>query len=105
MSGTKAPQLKHAIESVTMFGSHCFVNTSCPAKTAASQSVPVKSASIRVACAVPTLPNVPLQPRGDAKVPCVLICVGGMLLGEMAVVAMVTMFSQACSERMVLLND
>jgi hypothetical protein len=32
---------------------------------------------------VPLLPNVPLQPRGDANVPCVLISVGGVLLGEM----------------------
>jgi hypothetical protein len=84
---------------------YSFVNTSCPENVAALQSVPVKSASIRVACAVPTLPNVPLHPRGDMNVPCVLICVGGVLLGEMAVVAVVIMFSHECSERMVLLKD
>ena len=39
------------------------------------------------------LPNVPLQPRGEAKVPWVSISVGGVLLGEMAVVADVVMFS------------
>jgi hypothetical protein len=35
----------------------------------------------------------------------VLICVDGVLLGEMAVVAVVIMFSHECSERMVLVND
>ena len=39
------------------------------------------------------------------NVPCVLICVGGVLLGEMAVVAVVIMFSHECSDRIELLND
>ena len=51
------------------------------------QSVPVKSASIRVASAVPTLPNVPRPPRGELKSPCVLICVGGVLPGDGAWIA------------------
>jgi hypothetical protein len=102
----KEPQWRFAIDRAHGLDlAYCFVSTSCPANTAASQSVPVKSASIRVACAVPTLPKVPLHPRGEAKVPCVLICVGGVLLGEIAVVAVVIIFSQACSERMVLLKD
>ena len=84
---------------------HCFVSTSCPANTTASQSVPVKSVSIRVACAVPALPNVPRQPRGDANVPWVLIWVGGVLLGEIAVVAVVVILSHECSDRIALLND
>ena len=57
------------------------------------QSVPVKSASMRVAWAVPTLPNVPRQPRGDVNSPCVLICVGGVLPGVSAVVAVVIIVS------------
>ena len=43
-----------------------------PVNVANWQSVPVKSASIRVASAVPTLPNVPRQPRGELNSPCVL---------------------------------
>ena len=47
--------------------------------------MPVKSASIRVAWAVPTLPNVPRQPRGELNSPCVLISVGGLFPGDSAV--------------------
>jgi hypothetical protein len=65
------------------------------------QSVPVKSASIRVAWAMPTLPKVPRHPRGDVNSPCVLICTGGVLAGVIAVVAVVVIGSHACSERTV----
>ena len=47
--------------------------------------MPVKSASIRVASAVPTLPKVPRHPRGELNSPWVLICVGGLFPGERAV--------------------
>ena len=69
------------------------------------QSVPVKSASIRVACAVPTLPNVPRHPRGEVNSPCVLICAGGVLPGVSAVVAVVVIVSHGWSERTVVRND
>lgn len=39
------------------------------------------------------------------NVPWMLIWVGGVLPGEIAVVAVVVIGSHACSERMVLLND
>ena len=63
--------------------------------------MPVKSASIRVAWAVPTLPNVPRQPRGELNSPCVLICVGGLLPGESAVDPVVSIVSHGCVERIV----
>src|SRR5258705_3090045 len=69
------------------------------------QSVPVKSASMRVACASPTLPNVPRQPRGESNSPCVLICAGGELPGDSAVVPVVSIVSHRCVERMVARND
>lgn len=46
-----------------------FVRTTRPVNVASWQSVPVKSASIRVASAVPTLPNVPRHPRGELNSP------------------------------------
>jgi hypothetical protein len=69
------------------------------------QSVPVKSASIRVASAVPTLPNVPRHPRGELNSPCVLIPVGGLFEGESAVEPVVSIVSQGCVERTVARND
>ena len=48
---------------------------------------------MRVACAVPTLPNVPRQPRGDVNSPCVLMFAGGVLPGVNAVVAVVIIVS------------
>lgn len=74
---------------------YSFVRTTRPMKVACWQSAPVKSASIRVACAVPTLPNVPLHPRGESNVPCVLIWAGGEPFGVSAAVAVVVMLSQA----------
>ena len=64
---------------------HSFVSTTVPLNVANSQSVPVKLASIRVAFAVPKLPNVPRHPRGDGNSPWVLIWAGGVLPGVRAV--------------------
>src|SRR5262245_3486439 len=60
---------------------------------------------MRSACASPTLPNVPRQPRGELNSPCVLICVGAALLGDSAVVPIVSIVSQGCVERIVVRND
>src|SRR5262245_23252096 len=84
---------------------HPFVSTIRPVNVASWQSVPVKSASIRVASAVPTLPNVPRQPRGEVNSPCVLICVGGLLLGDSAVDPVVSMVSHGCVDLIVARND
>ena len=48
-------------------GVYSFTSTTVPLNVANWQSVPVKFASIRVAFAVPTLPKVPRQPRGDGE--------------------------------------
>jgi hypothetical protein len=67
--------------------------------------VPVKSASIRVASAVPTLPKVPRHPRGELNSPWVLICVGGLLAGERAVDPVVSIVSHGWVERIVARKD
>jgi len=67
--------------------------------------VPVKSASIRVAAAIPTLPKVPRQPRGELNSPCVLICVGGLFPGDNAVDPVVSIVSHGCVDRIVARND
>src|SRR5215218_4061579 len=82
-----------------------FIRTTRPEKVASGQSVPVKSASIRVASAVPTLPKVPRHPRGELNSPWVLICVGGLLPGERAVDPVVSIVSHGCVERIVARND
>ena len=46
---------------------HSFVRTTVPLKVDCWQSVPEKSASIRVDCAVPVLTNVPVHPRGEVN--------------------------------------
>src|SRR5439155_11934038 len=87
LSGTNAETLSNLTEGrgLDRFRLHCLVRTTRPVKVACWQSVPVKSASMRVASAVPTLPNVPRQPRGELNSPCVLIPVGGLFAGESAV--------------------
>src|SRR5262249_23657067 len=79
-------------ETVTGGVPQLFVKTTRPVNVD-GQSVPVKSASMRVACASPTLPNVPRQPRGESNSPCVLIRVGGELPGDSAVVPVVCIVS------------
>ncbi len=61
-------------------------------------------ASIRAAFAVPTLPNVPRQPRGEGNSPCVLIWAGGVLPGVRAVKAVVSIASQGCVDWIVTRN-
>ena len=75
-----------------------FVKVTRPANTA-GQSVPVKSASILVVSAVPTLPKVPRHPRGEVNSPCVLISVGGLLDGVSAAEPVVVIASHGCSDR------
>jgi hypothetical protein len=58
-----------------------------------------------VASAVPTLPKVPRQPRGELNSPCVLICVGGLFPGDSAVDPVVCIVSHGCVERMVARSD
>jgi hypothetical protein len=53
---------------------------------------------------MPTLPNVPRQPRGDVNSPCVLICAGGVP-GVKAVVAVVIIVNHGWSERTVVRKD
>jgi len=64
------------------------------------QTVPVKSASIGVAAAVPTLPNVPRRPRDELDSPCVLICAGGAFPGDSGVEPVVSIVNQRCVDRM-----
>ena len=75
-----------------------------PENVASWQSLPWKSASIRVACATPILAKVPRHPRGELYSPWVLICEGAVLPGVKAVAAVVSMTSHACCERMVVVN-
>jgi hypothetical protein len=84
---------------------HPFVRVTRPANVTRSQSVPVKSASIRVASAVPTLPKVPRHPRGELNSPWVLIWVGGPLPGESAVDPVVSIVSHGCVDRIVARRD
>jgi hypothetical protein len=83
---------------------HCLVRTIRPVNVACWQSVPVKSASIRDEFAVPTLPKVPRQPRGESNCPCVLIWAGGVPVGVRDVVADVAMRNHACSDCTVVRN-
>ena len=76
-----------------------------PLNVASWQSVPVMFASIRVAFAVPTLPKVPRQPRGDGNSPCVLIWDGGAFPGVMAVEAVVSIDNHGCVDWIVTRND
>lgn len=55
--------------------------------------MPVKSASICLASARPTLPNVPRQPRGDVNSPWELIWAGAVFPGVIAVVPVVVTVS------------
>src|SRR5262245_11382104 len=79
---------------------YCLSRTTVPVNVT-GQSTPVKSASIRRACAFPKLPNVPRHPRGDWYSPWVLICAGGVLPGMMAVDADSVTGNQLFSDRMV----
>jgi hypothetical protein len=54
---------------------------------------------------VPTLPNVPRQPRGELNSACVLICVGGLLLGDSAVDPVVSIVSHRCLDGIVARSD
>jgi hypothetical protein len=67
--------------------------------------VPVRSASIRIVSAVPTLPKVPRHPRGELNSPWVLICGGGLLPGERAVAPVVSIVSHGCMEWIVARSD
>lgn len=80
------------------------VNTMVPLNVANWQSVPVKLASMRVAFAVPTLPNVPRHPRGDWNSPWVLIWAGGVLPGVSAVGAVVSIVNHGCVDWIVARN-
>ncbi len=78
-----------------------FVNDTRPVKVEPSgdgQSTPEKSASIARVSAFPTLNRLPLQPRGEAYVPCVLIRAGGWFDGVIALVTVVDIGSQACCD-------
>lgn len=50
---------------IDLYRIHCFVSRTRPENVARLQSAPLKSASMVVASAVPKLPNVPRQPRGE----------------------------------------
>jgi hypothetical protein len=80
------------------------VNTTRP-ENVDGQSVPVKSASIRVALSVADASERSAAPRGELNSPCVLTCVGGALLGESAVIPVVSIVSYGCVDRIVAVND
>ena len=75
-----------------------------PENVASWQSLPLKSASMRVACAMPMLAKVPRHPRGELYSPWVLIGEGAVLPGVRAVAAVVSMASHGSCERMVVVN-
>src|SRR5688572_14157851 len=60
---------------------------------------------MRVACAVPTLPNVPRHPRGESKPPSVLMFAGGAFPGVSVVEPLATAANHGCCACTVVRND
>lgn len=75
-----------------------------PENVASWQSLPLKSASMRVASAIPMLAKVPRHPRGELYPPCVLIDAGGVFPGVSAVDAIVSIANQGSCDRIVVVN-